>query len=105
MNKAPIYKTIVLSFGVTLAGQCLRYAVAPREDNTVAPYPMVKPEAQETLEMAAVYERNAELLLALQGDVLCDGQVNMPMFEPCGQLPFDPLPVVAIKPDLTNKNR
>lgn len=77
-----IYESIVISFGIMLAGQYARYAVypfMPREDNTVAPYPVEKP---------------LSMIAALDTRPSCEGDARQPMFTPCG---FD-APVPTIKP-------
>ena len=84
--KAPIYKAVVFSFGVMLAGQYARYAThafMPQEDNTVAPFPMEKPALT-----VSVHDINPS----------CEGDARQPLFLPCGRKPFDPPVSVPIKP-------
>ena len=86
-----IYKAMIITCGVALAGQCVRYAAY-----ALTPAPTVYPQS---LEMVAVEARDSGLMSALLGmpepDTRGHIDARQPLVAPVG---IPPLPVV--KPEV-----
>ena len=91
-----IYKTIVITCGLALTGQCLRTIAHPFMPTDYPVQAAVVTAYSEPLEIAMMRQGEADGLEVLLPS--CNGQANMPMFEPCGREPFDPPVNVPMKP-------